>query len=80
MAVRVHDLYHAKLVTCPFTGLDDGVLGAELVVVYAGEEEVALVELHDEVVRVLAVGPHPHGHEDVVVELAQQGHSVDPAT
>ena len=54
-------------------------VGAELVVVYAGEEEVALVELHDEVVRVLSVGPHPHRDEDVVVELAQQGHRVDPA-
>ena len=52
---------------------------AELVVVDAGEEQVALVELHDEVVRVFAVGPDPHGHEDVVVELAQQRHRVDPA-
>ena len=38
--------------------LYDGVVGAELVVVYAGEEEVALVELHDEVVRVLWVSSY----------------------
>ena len=37
-----------RLSTIP--NLDDGVGGAELVVVYAGEEEVALVELHDKVV------------------------------